>query len=190
VRIGEAVAATFVILYVTTVRHVPLPIFGVLYALQNLVSLAAYMPAARLADVIGSRVLVAATFACFSLFPVAVVWAPGTAGLVLAFVIGGLKEFGEPARKALIVDLCHPASRAREVGAYYAVRNLLVVPGGLGGGFLWARSPQLVFAVAGVLSAAGLVLFAIANPAASADSGRRSSADECETPSALRRGSY
>jgi hypothetical protein len=32
-------------------------------------------------------------------------WAQGFAALVAAFAIGGLKEMGEPARKAFIVDL-------------------------------------------------------------------------------------
>jgi MFS family permease len=36
--------------------------------------------------------------------------------LVLAFVVGGLREIGEPARKALIVDLVQPWLRARSVG--------------------------------------------------------------------------
>ena len=33
--------------------------------------------------------------------------------LLLAFVVGGLREIGEPARKALIVDLAEPSLRAR-----------------------------------------------------------------------------
>jgi len=47
---------------------------------------------------------------------VAVVTAPSIAGLALAFVVGGLREIGEPARKALIVDRAEPHLRARSVG--------------------------------------------------------------------------
>jgi hypothetical protein len=91
----------------------------------------------------------------------AVLYAPGTWGLVFAFVVGGLKEVGEPSRKATIVDCCRASSRAREVGMYYTVRNLLVVPGGLVGGVLWAHSPSLVLGVAGVTSAVGLAVFGV-----------------------------
>jgi MFS family permease len=161
VRIGEAVATSFVVLYVTDVRHVSLPIFGTLYAVQQAVALVLYVPAARLAGLIGARALIGATFAFFALFPLALLWASGPTGLLLAFIAGGCKEIGEPARKASIVDMCHEASRAREVGTYYSVRNLLVVPGGLVGGLLWERSPALVFEVAGVVSAVGLLVFAM-----------------------------
>src|SRR5262249_33937866 len=53
VRIGEAVSTTFIVLYVTQVRSVPLPLFGGLYALQQAVALAVYAPGARAATVIG-----------------------------------------------------------------------------------------------------------------------------------------
>lgn len=159
VRIGESVAATFIVLYVTEARGVSLPLYGVFYAVQQAVALVLYLPAARLAAAIGSRTLVGVTFAFFALFPLAVLWAPGSVGLWLAFVLGGFKEIGEPARKAMIVDLCRPTSRAREVGAYYFVRNLLVVPGGLIGGLIWQQSPALVLQVAGIVSTVGLLVY-------------------------------
>ena len=43
---------------------------------------------------------------------------PVTKMKVLAFVIGGLREIGEPARKALIVDLAEPHLRARSACAF------------------------------------------------------------------------
>lgn len=45
------------------------------------------------------------TFGFFALFPLAVALSPGPGWLAGAFVIAGLRETGEPARKALIVDL-------------------------------------------------------------------------------------
>jgi len=159
VRVGEAIAASFIILYVTTVRGVPVPVFGLLYALQQSVALAVYVPSARVAPILGSRPLVAVTFLFFALFPVAVVWLPGWAGLVAAFVAGGCKEIGEPARKASIVDACRAGARGREVGTYYAIRNLVVVPGGLLGGLLWPWSPALVLELAGAVSFAGFLIF-------------------------------
>ena len=54
-----------------------------------------------------------ATFIAFATFPVAVVLSHDFVTLVLAFVVGGLREIGEPARKALIVDLVRPSLRPR-----------------------------------------------------------------------------
>ena len=159
VRFGEGMAASFIVLYVTQVQRVPVFEYGVLYALQQGIAIALYFPAGRLADVTGRRPLVALTFLFFAAFPLAVQWATSHSALVLAFVIGGLKEFGEPARKSLIVDLAPDDRRASAVGAYYAVRNLLVVPAGLLGGLLWQRSPELPLTTAFVVSSIGLGVF-------------------------------
>ena len=86
-------------------------------------------------------------------------WAQATATLVAAFFIGGLKEMGEPARKAFIVDMANPAERARTVGVYYTVRNLLIVPAGTIGGILWTHNPQAPFQVAGAVGTQGVAAF-------------------------------
>src|SRR6185436_17630736 len=97
-----------------------------------------YLPVARLADRIGRKPFVIATFVAFAAFPVAVVLAHDFAGLVLAFVIGGLREVGEPARKAMIVDLVRPSLRARSIGLYYLIRSVSIAPAAFIGGMLWS----------------------------------------------------
>jgi predicted MFS family arabinose efflux permease len=159
VRFGEAIAAAFIVLYVTNVLGHSAPTFGALYALQQAVSLVTYLPSGRLADLTGRRSLIALTFLFFALFPLAVQWAHSFTALVAAFVIGGLKEMGEPARKAFIVDLAAPAERARAVGVYYTIRNLLIVPAGTIGGILWTHNPQAPLQVAGVVGMAGVAAF-------------------------------
>jgi MFS family permease len=159
VRFGEAIAAGFIVLYVTSVLGHSATTFGMLYALQQAVSLVMYLPSGRLADLTGRRSLIALTFLFFALFPLAVQWAQATAALVAAFFIGGLKEMGEPARKAFIVDMADPAERARAVGVYYTVRNLLIVPAGTIGGILWAHNPQAPLQVAGAVGMLGVAAF-------------------------------
>jgi MFS family permease len=159
VRIGEGIAASFIVLYVTQVRETAVFDYGVLYAVQQSVAIALYLPAGRLADLTGRRPLVAATFLFFAAFPLAVRLAGSYPALVAAFVIGGLKEFGEPARKSLIVDLAPDDRRASAVGSYYAIRNLLVVPAGVLGGLLWQRSPELPLLTAFAVSSLGLATF-------------------------------
>src|SRR5262245_53164393 len=65
VRFGEAVAAAFIVLYVTNVLGHSAPTFGTLYALQQAVSLVMYLPSGRLADLTGRRSLIALTFLFF-----------------------------------------------------------------------------------------------------------------------------
>jgi MFS family permease len=159
VRFGEAIAAAFIVLYVTNTLGYSAPAYGALYALQQTVSLVMYLPSGRLADMTGRRPLIALTFLFFALFPLAVQWANGFTALVAAFVIGGLKEMGEPARKAFIVDLADPAERARAVGVYYTIRNLLIVPAGTVGGILWTYYPQAPLQVAGAVGMLGVAAF-------------------------------
>jgi hypothetical protein len=51
-------------------------------------------------------------------------------------VVRGLKEFGEPARKALIIGEARLELRARTYGAYYLVRDCVVTAGSFLGAWL------------------------------------------------------
>jgi MFS family permease len=160
-RIGEGIAASFIVLFVTGTRHVSATQFGVLYAVQQAVSIACYLPAGRLTAVTGRRPLVTISFVFFAAFPLVVRLATGYPALMAAFVVGGLKEFGEPARKSLIVDLAPEGHRGRAVGVYYGIRNLLVVPAGIVGGLLWQRAHTLPLEVAAAVGAIGTVVFVL-----------------------------
>ena len=159
IRACEGLAGVFVILYVTTIRGFSVPAFSLLLALQVATSILVYLPAAHLADRIGRKPFVTATFLAFALFPVAVALAVGPAAMALAFVVGGLREIGEPARKAMIVDSADEALRGRTVGLYYLVRGLSVTPAAAIGGLLWRLSPATPFYVAGAIGLAGTALF-------------------------------
>jgi MFS family permease len=111
-------------------------------------------------DRLARKPFVIATFLCFALFPVAVVVAPDNGWLVCAFIIGGLREIGEPSRKAMIVDLAQHNLRARTVGLYYLVRSLSITPASAIGGLLGRIRPQTPFIVAGIIGMVGTFLFA------------------------------
>jgi predicted MFS family arabinose efflux permease len=164
VRFGEGIAASFIVLYVTQVSGLSLLEFGTLYAIQQSVAIASYLPGARLTAWTGRPSTVALTFFFFAAFPLAVSAMSSYQALVVAFVIGGLKEIGEPARKALIVDLTSDDHRPSEVGRYYAIRNFLIVPAGIAGGVLWQYSPQLPLVTAFAVSFAGLIVFLTTRP--------------------------
>jgi MFS family permease len=160
IRTSESLVDVFLVLYATNVVGISAPQFGVLIAVQMITAILVYLPAARIADRVGRKPFVIATFVAFSLFPIAVVSATSFGMLVVAFVIGGLREIGEPARKALIVDLAEPHLRARSVGLYYLLRSLAITPAAFIGGVLWQLRPSLPFIAAGVIGSIGTILFA------------------------------
>ena len=160
IRTCEGMADIFVVLYVTNISGVPIPRYGILVAVQLATAILVYIPSAKMADRLGRKPFVIATFLCFALFPVAVVVAPANRWLVCAFVIGGLREIGEPSRKAMIVDLAQHSLRARTVGLYYLVRSLSITPASAIGGLLWRIRPQTPFIVAGIIGMVGTFLFA------------------------------
>ncbi|CAN5135321.1 MFS transporter [soil metagenome] len=159
IRTCEGMAGVFIVLYVTGVTGASLGLYGVLVAIQMTTSILVYLPAARIADRLGRKPFVAATFLAFALFPVAVALAGSLPALVGAFVIGGLREIGEPARKAMIVDLADSRMRARTVGLYYLVRGLAVTPAAMVGGLLWRIAPALSLIAAGAVGLAGTIVF-------------------------------
>lgn len=160
IRTAEAMTGIFVILYVTNVVGISVVQYGVLVAVQVTTSILVYLPASKIADRIGRKPFVIITFVCFALFPLAVIMSTGFSSLVVAFIIGGLREIGEPARKAMIVDLADESLRGRSVGLYYLVRSLSITPAAAIGGLLWRVSPELPFFVAGMIGVVGTFVFA------------------------------
>jgi MFS family permease len=161
IRICEGMADILIILYVTNIIGISVAQFGILVAIQMATSILVYIPAAKLADRIGRKPFVIATFLCFALFPLAVVLSSGFYSLIFAFIIGGLREIGEPSRKAMIVDFAEPHLRARSVGLYYLIRSLSIAPAAFIGGLLWKFAPQTPFITAGLIGIVGTIVFAM-----------------------------
>jgi MFS family permease len=159
IRTCEGMADVLIILYVTNILHVSFARFGTLIAISTITTLVIYLPAAKAADRVGRRPFIIATFCAFALYPLAIISARDFGGLVIAFIIGGLREIGEPARKAMIVDFAEPQLRARTVGLYYLLRSLAITPAAAIGGLLWKIAPQTPFAIAGVFGVAGTFIF-------------------------------
>ncbi len=161
IRMCEGLADIFVVLYVTNIIGITIPEYGVLVAIQLMTAILIYVPSAKIAGRVGRKPFVIATFFCFALYPIAVILAHNFEGLVLAFIVGGLREIGEPSRKAMIVDFAEQQLRARTVGLYYLVRSLSITPASAIGGLLWRVRPEIPFVAAGVIGVAGTLLFAI-----------------------------
>ena len=161
IRTCEGMTGVITILYVTNVQHVSVTRYGTLVAIQMITSIVVYVPAGKIADRVGRKPFVIATFLSFALFPLAIIAASSFAFLIAAFVIGGVREIGEPSRKAMIVDFAEQGVRARSVGLYYLVRSLSITPAAAIGGLLWKVSPEAPFVVAGVIGLFGTLIFAL-----------------------------
>jgi MFS family permease len=155
VRLCEGLPDVFLVLWAIEVVHVSPSQFGVLTAILTATAIVSYFPAAVLAGRAEKKSFVVLTYVFFSLFPLAVVLSRSFAALAAAFVLGGLREIGEPARKALIVNLSDPGARGRTVGLYYAIRGFSVAGAAAVGGALWTVRPALTFVVAAVLGLFG-----------------------------------
>ena len=161
IRTCEGMTGVITILYVTNVQHFSIAQYSTLIAVQMTTSILVYIPAGKLADRVGRKPFVIATFLSFALFPITVIAASSFTYLVLAFVVGGLREIGEPARKAMIVDFAQDDVRARSVGLYYLVRSLSITPAAAIGGLLWQIAPEIPFVVAGIIGVIGTAVFAL-----------------------------
>lgn len=160
IRTCEGMTGVITILYVTNVQRFTIKQYGTLVAIQMITSILVYIPAGKIADRVGRKPFVMATFVSFALFPLAIIAASSFALIILAFVVGGLREIGEPARKAMIVDFAQDNVRARSVGLYYLIRSLSITPAALVGGLLWSIAPEAPFIVAGLIGLIGTFVFA------------------------------
>jgi MFS family permease len=159
-RWAEGIPKVFVIFYVMDVVGSSAVEFGWLTSLQMTTAALVYLPVAKISDRLNRKPFVLLTFAFFALFPLALAGARGTLGLAAAFVVAGLRETGEPARKALIVDLAPDWARGRAVGLYYLIRGLVVFPASLVGGWLWTLGPRWPLVTAFAVGVVGCLAYA------------------------------
>jgi MFS family permease len=159
IRFCERIPYAFVILWAMDHGGLTAQQFGYLVTFEMVTAMLCYIPVAHLADKYGRRPFVLITFVFFTLFPVTLLWAHDFRWLALAFVVRGLKEFGEPARKALIIGEAAPELRARTYGAYYLIRDCTVASGSFLGAWLWSVSPSANFIGAAICGALGTVWF-------------------------------
>jgi MFS family permease len=151
IRLCEGLPDVFLVVWAIEIVGITPAQFGILVSVRTLTSIVSYAPAVALAGKTEKKPFVLLTYAFFTAYPLAVLFARSFAGLLAAWVVGGLSEIGEPARKALIVDLSDPRARGRTVGVYYSIRGFAVAGAAAIGGALWTIRPALTF-----LAAAGL----------------------------------
>jgi len=159
IRFCEQIPYVFVVLWCLDYVKVNPEQFGVLTAVEMITAAAIYVPVASFSDKLERKPFIVITFIFFTIFPIFLYFSTSYLLLVAAFAIRGLKEFGEPTRKAMIMDLAVKKAEARTYGLYYYVRDFIVSFAAFGGGFLWKLSPAHNFFVAGAMGLAGTIYF-------------------------------
>lgn len=161
VRFAEQIPYAFVVVWVMEVNNISAMSFSLLTVIEMAVAIMIYIPVAWLSEKTSSKLTVSITFGFFTLFPFILLFSTTMPMLILAFIVRGLKEFGEPTRKALIVKLAPEGAKASTFGTYYLLRDIVVSVVSLSSAWLWLKSPAANFLTAGALGIAGTLFFLV-----------------------------
>ena len=163
IRFCEQIPYAFVVVWCMKVIAEPVSAFqfGILTAVEMATAMLVYIPVAYLADKGAKKPFVVITFIFFTFFPFVLLFCQSFEWLVVAFILRGLKEFGEPTRKALIVDMAPQDRKAGMFGLYYLIRDICVSVAAFGGAFLWQIGPTTNFMVAFLFGVLGTMWFVI-----------------------------
>src|SRR6516165_4432970 len=159
IRFCERVPYAWVVIFAMDYIGVSGRQVGILTTIEMLAATICIIPASHYADRHGRQPFVIVTFIMFTLFPISLLMSRSFSALVIAFLIRGLKEFGDPSRKALIIGYSDPGKRGQMVGTYYLVRDLIVSTGAIFGAYLWKLGPALNFLGAAAIGAAGTIFY-------------------------------
>jgi len=164
IRFCEQIPYAFVVVWAVGTAARPGPVtsfqFGTLRAVEMATAILVYIPVAWMADRMGKKPFVLLTFVFFTFFPLVLLFTHSYGLLLAAFVLRGLKEFGEPARKAMIMDLAPEDRKASMFGLYYLIRDVIVSAAAFGGAFLWQVAPKVNLLTAFSFGVLGTLWFA------------------------------
>ncbi len=159
IRFCERIPYVWVVIFAMDYIGVSGRQVGILIAIEMLASTLCIIPAAHYADRYRREPFVIVTFVMFTLFPISLLMSRSFSGLVIAFTIRGLKEFGDTSRKALIIGYSDSERRGQMIGTYYLIRDLIVSTGAILGAYLWKLGPALNFLGAAALGVAGTIFY-------------------------------
>jgi MFS family permease len=171
VRFCEQIPYAFVVIWAVKNNGISTVQFGLLTTVEMVTAMLIYIPIAYLADRSTKKPFVLITFGFFTIFPLLLLFSRTFEMLILAFAVRGLKEFGEPTRKALIMDLAPEDKKASMFGLYYLMRDVIVSVAAFGGALLWNVSPTVNFLTAFGFGLLGTAYFAVAGQDLKASTG-------------------
>jgi MFS family permease len=176
-RWAEGVAGPFIILFCVPLLaeevHRGAGIYqAVLLNIQAVTNVVLYLAIGPLAsrEGLAKKPFIGLTFVFFALFPMSLILLGPTLGfwgLAAAFVVGGFREIGEPARKAMVAELVPAEERTQAIGLYWSARSVAVMWASPVGALLWlagewtqpGAGPKWTFLAAGIIGLIGAAMF-------------------------------
>ena len=136
-------------------------LFGILTTIEMVCAILSYVLIGFLGDKFKKKKFIMTTFVLYLIFPLVLLCAKSFAVLVIAFIIRGFKEFGEPARKSQIMEFAPEGKKALYFGAFYFYRDIFVTVGVILGGALWVIKPELNLVTAAFFGLASCLVYGI-----------------------------
>ena len=176
-RWAEGIANHFIILFCVPILAADATLGtakyqGILLNIQAATNIAMYLLVGPLASRAGlaKKPYIGLTFVFFALFPLSLAvlgTSFGAVGLMAAFVVGGLRELGEPARKAMVADLVPAEVKSQAIGLYWSARSVAVMFASPVGALAWLTGdavrpglgPVVNFTLAGTIGLIGAAAF-------------------------------
>lgn len=162
-RLAEGMPRELIILFTVGVfgkflgAGAAVAMYGTMLIVSQITSAVTYLPMGAVASKpgFGKRPYIGLTFFFFASFPAMlaamgllsrpglVPWPVAAILMGVAFVFMGMREIGEPARKAMIVDLIPPEYKTQAIGIYWSARSVAVMLAPTVGGLVWIAANML-----------------------------------------------
>src|SRR6266699_1929617 len=113
IRFCERIPYAWVVIFAMDYIGVSGRQVGILTAIEMLASMLCIIPAAHYADRYRREPFVIVTFIMFTLFPISLLLSRSFSMLIIAFIIRGVKEFGDTSRKTWIIGYSESQRRGQ-----------------------------------------------------------------------------
>ena len=157
-QIPYAYVAIWAMEYVSG-AHLSATQFGFLTGIEMVFAILVYIPIAFLGDKFKRKGFIQTTFVLYTIFPVLLYFGRSFGILLIAFIVRGLKEIGEPTRKIQIMTLAPENQKALYFGAFYFYRDVVVTAAVFLGGWLWVIRPELNLLVSMLFGLSAVLLY-------------------------------
>ena len=138
-----------------------------------------YIPIGKATEKGNLKPYIGLTFIFFAIFPLGFLLAgitKSTIVLVMAFILYGLREIGEPARKRMITSLMPEAIRAKGIGLYWGIRSFAFCSSSIVGALIWMKwGPEVLLVAASIIGFIGAGVFYLLIGSEGKDAARQAS---------------
>jgi predicted MFS family arabinose efflux permease len=162
-RWGLWLVREFIVIFCLYTLKIEPWFFGVLVSIEITTSLITYIPIGKATEKGNLKPYIGLSFLFFAIFPLGFLLAgitKSTIVLVIAFILSGLREIGEPARKRMITNLMPEAVRAKAIGFYWGIRSFAFCSSSIAGAVIWMKwGPEVLLVVASIIGFIGAGIF-------------------------------